>query len=392
MGFEKQIFNERKTALSNIKVAVLGIRGFPNVQGGPEIHSQNLYPILSEAGCDVTVFTRDAYVDKSVTDYKGVKLVALPCVKNKFLEAFLHTFIGVFVARKRCPDILHIHAIGPSLFIPLARVLGMKAVMTNHGPDYNRIKWGKVPKAVLRFGEYLGSKCSNSVICVSRQVADDITRRYNRSVTFIPNGVNIPEMSKSEETLRKYGLKKGKYVMAIGRFVPEKGFHDLINAFKVAQLPDWKLAIVGDATHEDEYALELKRMEGSNIVFTGVLSGARLEELYSNAGVFVLPSYYEALSIALLEAISYGLSCVVSDIPSNMAVGLPKERYFKTGDTKALVEKLIKFTSTPISEKEKKEQIDMVRAKYSWNDIACKTLAVYESVCRATKTQVKVGV
>ncbi|MCM8791031.1 MAG: glycosyltransferase family 4 protein [Candidatus Omnitrophica bacterium] len=363
-----------------MKIAVLGIRGFPAVQGGPEVHSQNLYPLLVKRGCDVTVFARRSYVDKSTREYDGVKLIILPCIRNKFLEAFFHTFIGVLVARKLSPDILHIHAIGPSLFVPLAKMLGMKVVMTNHGPDYKRKKWGRVAKAVLRFGEYLGSRYSNAVICVSQQLADDIATKYRRDVVFIPNGVNIPEISKSKDTISKYGLEKNRYIMAVGRFVPEKGFHDLIDAFKMAGLADWKLAIVGDATHQDSYTTSLKRKTGNDIIFTGVLSGASLEELYSNAGIFVLPSYYEALSIALLEAMSYGLSCIVSDIPANLAVGLPRYRYFKTGDIKELAQKIREFSLKPLSDEEKKRQIEMVAEKYNWDIIADQTRLVYKKV------------
>ena len=160
-----------------LKIAVLGTRGFPNVQGGVEVHCENLYSRLAKNACEVVVFIRRPYVDTGCDNYEVVKLVPLFCPKNKFLEAFLHTLCGVFVAKKNHPDILHIHAIGPSLFVPLARLLGMKVVMTNHGPDYKRKKWGRLAKIVLALGENLGARYANSVICISESIAERFKKK-----------------------------------------------------------------------------------------------------------------------------------------------------------------------------------------------------------------------
>lgn len=383
---------------SKLKIAVLGTRGFPNVQGGVETHCENLYPQLVSLRCEVIVITRKPYINTDIDTYKGVKLLPLFCLKNKFLETFLHTFMGVFVARSLSPDILHIHAIGPSLFIPLARLLGLKVVMTNHGPDYQRKKWGKVAKNILKLGESLGSKWANGIIAISQNIADEIREKDNRDVTVIPNGVIIPRIPESDETLKKYGLEKGKYIIAVGRFVPEKGFHDLIDAFKKIQNSDFqskiqkpkskisidhgKLVIVGRADHEDEYSLKLKEKANKdrNVILTGFLTGIPLQELYSQAGLFVLPSYYEGLPIVLLEAMSYGLSCIASDIPANRNVELPEDRFFKAGDVNALAGKICKFLEKPLSEEEKSIQINLTKERYDWHKIAKKTLEVYKEV------------
>ncbi len=432
---------------SKLKIAVLGTRGFPNIQGGVETHCENLYPHLVEKGCEVIVFTRKPYVDLNITEYKGITLIPLQCLKNKFLEAFLHTFIGIFAAKKVSPDILHVHAIGPSLFIPLARLLGLKVVMTNHGPDYERKKWNKLAKGILKFGEKFGSKWSNQIICISETIAGHIKKKYNKVASVIPNGVIIPQVLQSDTILRKYGLTKGSYILSVGRFVPEKGFHDLIDAFNNLQpetrnpkfcnssplhfeflnsvgeptpcpsqegntkspllggdsgvgelLQDsqsktqnpkfkisadrWKLVIVGKADHEDRYSLDLKDKAGMNtdIVLTGFLTGTPLWELYSHAGLFVLPSYYEGLPIVLLEAMSYGLSCIVSDIPANREVELSNERFFAAGDTGALSAKMREFTNKPLSNEEKTRQINMIRERYDWQKIAEMTMGVYKKV------------
>lgn len=371
-----------------MKIAVLGTRGFPGVQGGVEAHCQNLYPRLVKLGCDVTVFGRAPYLHGESV-YEGVNIIPLSCPKSKFLEAFIHTFKGILAARKIKPDIIHIHAVGPALAIPIARIMGFKVVMTNHGPDYKRKKWNQAAKLILRMGEYLGSHFANIVICISQTIADDIRRRYRRGIYVIPNGVDMPSMSEGTQYLNKYNLQKGKYILAVGRFVPEKGFHDLLEAFEIASsapsaLPrndKIKLVIVGDADHEDKYSLSLKERAWANpnIVLTGFISGEPLREIYSHVGLFVLPSYYEGLPIVLLEAMSYGLSCIVSDIPANREVKLQNERYFKPGDIEQLRLKIVEYINNPLSPSEKESQLTQISQKYDWDKIARETLAAYRS-------------
>ena len=383
-----------------MRVIVLGTRGFPNVQGGVEVHCQNLYSQLVKLGCEIIVFTRKTYVDVSIKDHKGVKLVALPSIRHKSLEAFLHTFIGIFAALRYAPDILHIHGIGPSLYTPLARILGIKVVITSHGSNYKHLKWGKFAKIILRIGEFLGVFYANEVIVISKNIADEIKKKYNRDVTVIPNGVTIPKILHTENALRKYNLEKGKYLLAVGRFVPEKGFHDLIDAFNLFQLETrnskletrysqipidtWKLVIVGRADHEDKYSLDLKENAGknNNIILTGFLTGEPLQELYSHAGLFVLPSYYEGLPIVLLEAMSYGLSCIASDIPANRNVELSENRFFRLGDIIELNTKIHEFIDRPLNDEEKRRQINLIAERYDWEKIAEKTMEVYRIIKR----------
>ncbi len=374
-----------------MKVVVLGTRGFPDVQGGVEKHCENLYPELVKRGCEVTVFTRAPYVDPSKSEYKGVKLVPLKCHRSKYLEAFTHTFKGVLAAKKFKPDILHIHAVGPSLFVPFAGVLGLRTVMTHHGPDYARRKWNWFARVVLRWGERNGCKNARAVICISEAIATDVRKKFKRDVEVIPNGVMIPQKAQGTEALERFGLAKGKYILAVARFVPEKGLHDLIEAFNQFASMDsgpstmdkeWKLVIAGDADHEDEYSRNLKKRAGAakGAVLTGFLSGKPLAELYSHAGLFVLPSYYEGLPIVLLEAMSYGLSCIASDIPANKEVGMGQERLFKPGDIERLTEKIREFIGTPLGTDEKEKQKEMIREKYDWGKIGEKTMGVYKRI------------
>ena len=368
-----------------MKIVALGLRGFPNVQGGVETHCENLYPLIVAQGHDVTVLARSPYTKKAPYEYKGVKIVPIFCPKQKFLEAIIHTFLGVIKAKSLKPDILHIHAVGPAIMAPLARMLGMKVVITHHGPDYERKKWNGFAKFILKTGECWGVKAANKVICIAQNIADSVKAKYGVTSVVIPNGVVVPAPVTSAGILEEYDLTKGKYILAVGRFVPEKGFHDLIEAFRldceseVLRKGNWKLVIVGEAVHEDSYSLELKSAAKAvpNVVLTGFQKGLPLKELYQHAGLFVLPSYYEGLPIVLLEALSYGLSCLVSDIPANRNVTLPQGRFFRVGDIGALAAKIIELAQRPLTTDERTAQLTMIAKEYNWPSIAEQTIKAY---------------
>lgn len=357
------------------------------MQGGVETHCEHLYPQLVKLGCRITVFSRKPYVAPGVQMFRGVSVIPVDCPSGKFLEAIIHTCKCVFLAYKMKPDILHIHAIGPSLFAPLARFLGMKVVVTNHGPDYMRKKWPLPARIFLKFCERMGATFANMIITISANLADDVKRKYNRESIVIPNGVQIPVLSNTDYALRQYGLQSKKYILAVGRLVPEKGFHDLIDAFSEANINDWKLVIVGRADHEDAYSksLEKKASENRDIILTGFQKGQPLQELYSHAGLFVLPSHHEGLPIVLLEAMSYGLSCIASDIPANRNVELIRSRFFRAGDIAALAEKIDEFVHKSFDEEDRKSQLRMIAEKYNWEKIARQTLEVYKSATVSPK-------
>ncbi|MCX5687424.1 MAG: glycosyltransferase family 4 protein [Candidatus Omnitrophica bacterium] len=363
-----------------MRIVILGTRGFPDVQGGVEKHCEILAAGLVKLGCEVIVFTRKPYVDAGIKEYKGVKLVSLPAFRSKLFEAFLHTFIGVFAALKYKPDILHIQGIGPAFFSPLAKILRMKVVVTSHGQNYKHLKWGFVPRIVLRLAEFFGVIFADGLIAISKTIAGEIKIKFGKDAVVIPNGVVSAYIPEDDCFIGKYSLIRGKYILSVGRFVPEKGLHDLMEAFK--SVSGWKLAIVGDADHPDRYSLSLKNKaaKNNNIILTGFLTGQALGQLYKNAGLFVLASYYEGMPIALLEAMSYGLSCIASDIPPNRDIGLSGDRFFKAGDILSLANKIREFMSKPLTDQEKKIQIQMVEERYSWDSAADRTLELYKQV------------
>lgn len=365
-----------------MKIAVSGTRGFPGIQGGVENHCEKLYPYLVKMGCDIVLFTRKPYLLSTAGEYNGVKLIPVDCPRNKFLEAIVHTFKSVLKARSIKPDIMHLHAVGPSLLAPVARLLGMKVVVTHHGPDYMRKKWPLPAKLFLKFCEKMGVVYANQLITIARNISEDIDNKYGKVSVIIPNGVEIQKPADTEEVLKKFNLRRQEYILSVGRFVPEKGFDDLMEAFSQARLDQKKLVIVGEADHDDRYSCALRSYASKNehIVLTGFLNGQPLHELYSHAGLFVLPSYYEGLPIVLLEAMSYGLSCIASDIPANRNIEMDKERFFSAGDINQLKNKMTKFVNQPWTEDCRRGQIEMISQNYDWKKIAECTMSVYSKL------------
>jgi glycosyltransferase involved in cell wall biosynthesis len=367
-----------------MRIMVLGLRGFPGIQGGVETHAEQLYPRLRALGCDVEVIVRSPYWEnRPAEDAAGIRFTPVWSPKATGAEAFVHSFLGVLHAARRRPDVLHIHAIGPAIVAPLAKLFGLRVVVTHHGPDYDREKWSPTAKAVLRTGERFGMLFSDARIVISGVIRSLVKRKYNRDAFCIPNGVEIPADNADVDTPASFGLNPGRYVVNVSRMVPEKRHLDLIDAFAKADLPGWKLALVGDLRADDSYIRKVKDAAARcpNVVLTGFQSGKALSELYANAGLFVLPSTHEGLPIALLEALSYGLPSIASDIPANVEVNLPKHQYFEVGNVDDLSECLIR-AATQSRPADFREQLqDWVRSKYDWDPIARSTLSVYRAAC-----------
>lgn len=366
-----------------MKVSFIGLRGFPNVQGGVETHAEHLCPRLAAMGCEVEVIARAPYQPQQPAHWRGVKFKRIWSTKSKGLEAVLHTFLGtIYAGLVSRPDILHIQAIGPAVMTPLARLFGLRVVVTHHGPDYDRQKWGAFARTVLRLGERFGMRNSNARIVISKVIAGIVQKSHRRDSFLIPNGVVLPELPTTTDTIEQFGLQRGKYVLIVSRLVPEKRHLDLIAAFRQASIPGWKLAIVGASDHPDAYVREILESAGASndIVCTGLQTGQALKELYSHAAVFVLPSSHEGLPIALLEALSFGLPVIASDIPANLEVGLPHDSYFPLGAVDALSGRLKEFARRLPFEHERNQRREWVAARYDWDAIAAGTLDVYKTV------------
>lgn len=364
------------------KIVVTGTRGIPNVMGGVETHCEELFPRISKMGFDVTVIRRSTYVHDGLTEWKGVKLVDVDTPKKKAFEAIIHTGRAIWKAKSLHADIVHIQAIGPAMLTPLARLLGMKVVFTHHGPDYDRDKWGFAAKTMLKFGERMGCMFANDVVVISDVIRNIVKNKYGRTkgVHLIYNGVQVPEICDYPEYFDELGIEKGKYILGMCRFVPEKHLHDLVHAFVQWQeshpeRKDIKLVLAGDTDFEDDYSRGLKKLAKDNgVVLTGFIKGRKLHSLLTNCLCYCLPSSHEGLPISLLEAMSYQVPVIVSDIPANVEVGLPEKDYFPMGDVEALADKLDRVISQPVHHQE----YDM--SKYDWDKIAEQFTEIYRSL------------
>lgn len=354
-----------------MKVVVTGTRGIPNIMGGVETHCEELCPRLAAMGVDVTVVRRASYANDTLTEWKGVKIKDIPSPKKKAFEAIVHTFRAINYAASVHSDIVHINAIGPALLAPYAKCRGLKVVFTHHGPDYDREKWGKAAKFMLRLGERMGVKYADDVIVISDVIRNIIEDKYGRTerVHLIYNGVPDPEICDYPEYFEELGIEPGKYVLGMCRFVPEKRLHDLVAAFQ--GIEGYKLVLAGDTDFEDDYSRRLKAdAAAAGVVLTGFIRGRKLHSLLSHAACYVLPSSHEGLPIALLEAMSYGRKVLVSDIPANLEVGLDAGNYFHCGDVQGLHDKLLARLDDP-----NEPEYDMT--KYDWDAIASQVLGVY---------------
>lgn len=365
-----------------MRIMVLGLRGFPGVQGGVEKHAEQLYPLLVKHGCQIDVIVRSSYLPRALIRWQGIEFHRLWAPRLAAAEALLHSIFGVIYAAVKRPDVLHIHAIGPAIVTPLAKLFKLRVVVTHHGPDYDREKWGRLARWLLRLGEKWGMQYSDQRIAVSNYICKLISEKYHIDSVVIPNGVTIPEIPTTTHTLVKYGLVKKRYIIFVSRFVQEKRHLDLINAFDRANLVDWKLVLVGDADHPSDYSREIQAKSSAtqNVVLTGFQSGLELAELYANAGIFVLPSSHEGLPIAMLEALSYGLPVYASDIPANLEVGLPNHNYFSLGNVEQLSRMLNEYSANNHGDDGITRINTLIGEKYNWSTIAQNTLRVYQTL------------
>jgi glycosyltransferase involved in cell wall biosynthesis len=372
----------KKNREAGITVIALGLRGMPNVPGGVEVHASELYPRLQALGAHIVVVGRTPYRPAgSPMKWQGVTVRWITSPRLQGVEAVVHTFLGVLYAAARRPDVLHIHAVGPSLMVPLAKLLALKVVVTHHGQDYLREKWNGPARAVLRLGERLGMSFADELIVISNGLLELARHKYGREATLIPNGVSEPKGLTGGVLLEKHSLTPQRYVIQVSRLVPEKRQLDLIKAFKAAGLTGWKLLLVGGAQGSQRYAdLVRQQIAGDDsIVSTGFLSPPEVQELLMHAGIFALPSSHEGLPISLLEAMKMGIPAVASDIPANREMCLEDANYFRVGDTQALARRLHELAAITAQERALigKRLIESC-ARYDWDIIAKSTLEVME--------------
>lgn len=368
-------------------IAMFGQKRIPSREGGVEIVVEELCTRMVAQGHNVTCYNRGGhhvsgseYDSKRLKEYKGIKLKTVPTIEKKGLAAVSSSFFSALCSAFGRYDVVHIHAEGPAFFCWIPKLFGKKVIVTVHGIDWQREKWKSgFGSKFIHQGEKNAVKYADEIIVLSKGVQDYFEKVYGRKTVFIPNGVSNHIERKPQIIKNKFGLDKDEYILFLGRLVPEKGIKYLIEAFKQVDT-EKKLVIAGGSSDTSEFENEMKELakEDKRILFTGFVQGQELEELYSNAYVYVLPSDLEGMPLSLLEAMSYGNCCLISDIPECAEVVEDKALIFKKADVKDLQSKL--QDACDHSEKvdaHKKQAANFICKKYNWDEVVKETMKLY---------------
>ncbi len=387
---DKRERRNRNSKKGGLRIAMIGHKRIPSREGGVEIVVEELAVRMAAMGHHVDAYNRyghhvsgkkyeQEYGWKGRKFYKGVRVYIVPTFRTSSLNAIVYSFFATLRAMFGRYDVMHFHAEGPSVMVWLPKLFHKKIVVTIHGLDWQRAKWGNFASYVIKLGEKMAAKYADEVIVLSKNVQQYFADTYNRKVTYIPNGIDKPEQKDAQMITEKYGLTKGNYLLSLGRIVPEKGVHYLIEAFSQIDT-DKKLVIAGGNSHAVEYMEQIHQMvaKDERIIMTDFVQGQVLEELYSNAYAFVLPSDVEGMALTLLEAMSYGDCCLVSDICENTEVVEDKALVFHKGDVKDLQRQLEYMLAYPeVVEEYGKNSADYICGKYNWDEVVKETLELY---------------
>jgi len=376
-----------------LRIAMFGHKRVPSREGGIEVVVEELAVRMAACGHKVTCYNRAGhhvsgacFDEKTGKEYKGIRLKTVPTIEKKGLSAVTSSLFAALCSAFGRYDIVHIHAEGPAAFCILPKISGKRVVVTVHGLDWAREKWsGGFGARYIRFGEKMAVKYADEIIVLSEGVQKYFKDTYGRDTKFIPNGVTKPECVHPDLIKNKFCLDRDSYILYLGRLVPEKGAHYLIEAFKSIST-DKKLVIAGGSSDTDEYMEKLKKLaaQDERIIFTGFVQGQMLKELYSNAYAYCLPSDLEGMPLSLLEAMSYGNCCLVSDIAECTEVVEDKAVVFKKSDVGDLKDKLKTLCDDRESVKKyKNEAADFICGKYDWDDVVNDTARLYRKALRS---------
>lgn len=383
-----------KRGCGSLRIAMIGHKRIPSREGGIEIVVEELAVRLAALGHRVDAYNRyghhvsgkkydEEYGWKGRKFYQGVRVYIIPTFHRSSLNAIVYSFLATLRALFGRYDVLHYHAEGPCAMLWIPRLFHKRIVVTVHGLDWQRAKWGNLASFVIKFGEKMAAKYADEIIVLSRNVQQYFMDTYGRKTIYIPNGITRPGQREAQMIVEKYGLKKDGYFLSLGRIVPEKGVHYLIEAFSGLNT-DKKLVIAGGNSQAVEYMEQVHRMaaQDERIIMTDFVQGQLLEELYSNAYAFLLPSDVEGMALTLLEAMSYGDCCLVSDICENTEVVEDRAFVFRHGDVKDLRDKLTYMLEHPEAVKAYADgSADFICGKYNWDEVVEETVRVYRECC-----------
>ncbi len=377
-------------AKKQLRIAQIGHKRIPSREGGVEIVVEEISKRVVQAGHQVTAYNRTGnhvsgaeynLVDyDTLTEYEGIKIVRIPTIQKKGLAALVYSFFASVRVTLEDYDVVHYHAEGPCAFLWLPTLAGIRTVATIHGLDWARSgKWGSLASTFIKFGEKVAAEYSDELIVLSKHLSRYFWENYHRQTRFIPNGVNRPVLRQAEVITEKWGLRKDEYILFLGRLTSEKGIHYLIEAYNRLET-DKKLVVAGGSSDTDQYMLGLKELakDNENILFTNFVQGRELEELFSNAYFYCIPSDLEGMPISLLEAMSYGNCCLISDIPECTEVTGIHAMSFQQGDVDDLEKAMRKLLDNPkLVERYREDAADYICDRYRWDEVAEKTMRLY---------------
>ncbi len=375
-----------------MKIAVIGTKGLPPKQGGIEHYCAEVYPRIVAQGHSVDLFGRSSYTDRSWLDrynFQGVQVISLPGWDLRGMDAFISSALGAIASSGKRYDIVHFHALGPALFTWLPKIASSaKVVVTCQGLDWQRAKWGTTSSRLIRMGERAAVRFADEIIVVSKDLQSYFSNTYGRETVYIPNApASYAESDPNFSYGTSLGLNQGRYILFLGRLVPEKRPDLLIEAFEALKPAGWKLVFAGGVSNTKAYVSKLLDRVAKNpdVVFAGELRGARLAEIVRGAGLFALPSDLEGLPLAMLEAMQEGVPVVASDIPPHQQL-LDEQRgvLFKTGDVDSCIRSLDWAIHHPqeMTVMAKNAQ-NYVQAYYSWERITADNLQLYTTLCNS---------
>jgi len=375
---------------TSLRIGMIGHKRIPSREGGVEIVVEEISKRLVARGHSVTAYNRGGQhvsgsahnvVDyDAIKEYEGIKIVKVPTIDKKGLAAMIYALFASIRALGGQYDVLHYHAEGPCAFLWIPSLFGIRTVATIHGLDWQRSgKWGSAASAFIKFGEKMAAKHADEVIVLSRRVQQYFKDTYGRDTRFVPNGVNRPEKVQADIITDKWGLNGNDYYLSVSRLTREKRVDLLIQAFRMIDT-EKKLVIAGGSSDTDDYVKSLHELADgdSRIIFTDFVQGRTLQELYSNAYVYCLPSELEGMPISLLEAMSYGNCCLVSDIAENRDVIDTCGFSFETNNMQALADSLQRLENE-IDEvnKCKEDAADFICRRYNWDEVVDATVKLY---------------
>lgn len=369
-----------------LNIAMLGQKRVPSREGGVEVVVEELSTRMVAMGHRVTCYNRSGhhisgkeFDTEALKSYKGIRLKTVPTVNRKGFAAMTSSVFGALFCAFSPYDVVHFHAEGPCAMLWLPKLFGKRCIATIHGIDWQRAKWGGLASRYIKFGEWVAVHCADEIIVLSQNVQNYFLENYGRKTVFIPNGISRPVCYEAEEITALYGLRKNDYILFLGRLVPEKGLANLVLAFRQVKTSK-KLVIAGGSSDSGVFKRELIALADGDdrILFTDFVQGRPLEELYSNAYFYTLPSDLEGMPLSLLEAMSYGNACLVSDIPECTEVVKNHAVTFQKGNRDDLQEKLQMLCDSPETVAQFKEgACEYILGKYNWDDVVQQTLALY---------------